>query len=179
MKTSPHMCGQGRLGPFSDISYKENNLVRCYAKENQVAVLWKESKTTDRQGAWGKSKACRQSEGFLVHCLSSVYTKKVLLDPIMKVFDPNGTKCLRLPGLKPPHLKGEDILVHWNKPTQSVSHHLNTPPKMPSKFIQNRHKLTRAIYPSASQQGDPLHQARWNPQSRIVWLLLSTRWDKC
>ena len=62
-------------------------------KENQVAVLWKESKTLYRQGAWEKSKACRQSEGFLVHCLSSVYTKKVSMDPIMKVFDLNGTKC--------------------------------------------------------------------------------------
>ena len=62
-------------------------------KEKQVAVLWKESKTTDQQGAWEKSKACRQSEGFLVHCLASVYTKKVLMDPIMKLFDLNGTKC--------------------------------------------------------------------------------------
>ena len=51
------------------------------------------TKTTDQQGAWEKSKACRQSEGFLVHCLSSVYTKKVSMNPIMKVFDLNGTKC--------------------------------------------------------------------------------------
>ena len=120
-------------------------------KETHVAVLWKENKTTDRQGAWEKSKACRQSEGFLVHCLSSVYTKKVSMDPIKKVFDRNGTKCQRLPGLKPPHLKGEDILVHWNKPTQSVSHYLNTPPKMSSvKLIHSKSSQTHQSHISVS-----------------------------
>ena len=63
------------------------------SKENHFTVLRKKIKTQYRQGAWGKSKACRRSEGFLVHCLSSVYTKKVSMDPIMKVFDLNGTKC--------------------------------------------------------------------------------------
>merc|ERR1712223_1227954 len=95
-----------------------------------------------RQGAWEKSKACRQSEGFLVHCLSSVYTKKVSMNPQRRRYigtlGQTDSECQPLPQY-----------------------------------------LARAIYRSASRQGDPPHQARWFPQSRIVWLLLSTRSDKC